>query len=442
MPSSLRRSTARPLALTNSVLNLVKSEVQRLPLRSSKSSSSIPKSHASVSTARSGKDSIPSMPSRRVARSRGRPHPIHTLPSEILAQIFLVAAQRDAMAPMAISHVCSTWRSIALHTPSLWRRLSLDNRVDMWKERVRRARACTLDVELFYSPSPNGAHMPQTHPVDFCNIQWYMHVVTPFIHRWRSLQISFPNYAPFMWNAALSSCCGRGGRIAAPAIEELSLTYPANDDTKEYTLFDGFAPRLRNVTVDGIRLTWLPSLFQNVTVLRYTHHAFTRGHQAISEVLTILQVSSRVEHLELSFPERRRPSLPQSFGEPTFNIVSLPYLRHFHISIVTSDIPSEMLTLIAHMHFPSLHSLFLSDDRTFIPKQAFPRTEAFFRCLRKPLSLVSIRAELGWLGGNLLLRWMADIPSLRECIVTDSTGRACSLLQSERKRSRRRRTVE
>ena len=120
------------------------------------------------------------------------------------------------MFPVTISHVCRAWRYTALHTPRLWRRITLGGSPAMWNHRIHRAKACTLDVQLCL----RGAPSPLAY---FNHTQLYMHLVAPHVHRWRSLEIRFTGYAPFLWNAALSALCGHSSAIEAHALRELVL---------------------------------------------------------------------------------------------------------------------------------------------------------------------------------------------------------------------------
>ena len=106
-----------------------------------------------------------------------------------------------------------------------------------------------------------------------------MQIVHPHLRRWRSLEILFLEYTPHLWKAALASC-------ASPAVmlQDLSLVYRLNDDPQEFLLFSGFTPRLRRVTIDGIRLAWLPSLFANLTFLYYTHDSSWKASRFINTV--------------------------------------------------------------------------------------------------------------------------------------------------------------
>jgi hypothetical protein len=164
----------------------------------------------------------------------------------------------------------SAWRWISLSTPALWTRVSLDSRVDMWMERIRRSRHHPLRVSLItHKTGSRASRLPRRYRYvandDYVSVQWYMHSVTPHMHRWKQLHIAFYTYAPFLWAAALGQV--RMARSQAPILEDLSLIFPRNDDPTQFSLFNGSAPRLRRVTLLGIRLTWHPSAFAQLTHL-------------------------------------------------------------------------------------------------------------------------------------------------------------------------------
>ncbi|KAK7048175.1 hypothetical protein R3P38DRAFT_2867812 [Favolaschia claudopus] len=299
-----------------------------------------------------------------------RIHFIHRLPIEIVARIFVLGAEDDDMLPVHVSHVCRKWRAIALHTPSLWRRISLTPNEQMWRERIHRAKACSLDVQLVpWRSTSSGEVVAQR--LDGHTVQTCMHVVSPFMRRIRSLLIVLNAYEPLLANAALSGCCLRK-RGRALLLEELTLVYRANDDTKEFCLFSGYSPRLRRLTVDGLRLTWLPSLFQNLTYLDYTHHGFSVGDEAVAELLSMLRICTGLRQLRILFPRKysARPSLGFS---PNLQRVTLPYLSQLHLRVETRDIPPELARLVAFLSTPALACLYLLD---------LGRRTATFRSLR------------------------------------------------------------
>ncbi|KAF7346104.1 hypothetical protein MSAN_01836900 [Mycena sanguinolenta] len=320
-----------------------------------------------------------------------RIHFIHRLPIEIIARIFVLGAEDDDMLPVRVSHVCKKWRAISLHTPSLWCRISLSPHEQMWRERIYRAKACSLDVQLVpWRSTSSGANVAQvldTHTVQTC-----MHLVSPFIRRLRSLVIILPTYEPFLANAALSGCCLKK-KGKAPLLEELKLIYRDNDDSKEFCLFSGHSPKLRRLTVDGLRLTWLPSLFQNLTFLDYTHHGFSVGDEAVTELLSMLAVCTRLQDLRILFP-RKRLTRPSVLFRPNMRRVVLPWLLQLHLRVETRDIPPELARLVTYLSTPALTSLYLLDlgrrSHTFYGLRDFMRMYPMLP------SLQTVFLEYGW----------------------------------------------
>ncbi|KAG6833434.1 hypothetical protein H0H87_006800 [Tephrocybe sp. NHM501043] len=191
----------------------------------------------------------------------------------------------------------------------------------------------------------------------------------------------------------------------------------ANDDTKEFCLFGGVAPHLRNVTIDGIRLTWLPSLFGNLTFLDYTHHGFSVGHQAVRDVVGILEVSSRLVELRILFPASQRPaSLTRS--QPVTRRVLLPFLHHLHLRVEGSDIPFELAHLMTLTLTPSLTSLRLIDVDHRHP--TFPSLKSFFYVYSISPSLRFLRIEHGWYDPRMVTPISSALPRLRQLIVRRS----------------------
>jgi len=317
------------------------------------------------------------------------------------------------MLPVVISHVCSSWRAIAFRTPVLWRRITLTPRIDMWRERIRRAKACSLDIQLLpWTKLRSG--MSRRQGLDIHTVQWYMHLVVPRLHRWRSLEIQFIDYSPHLWKAALFGCCSRSNKAQALMLEELSLSYRRNDDMKEFSLFSGCAPRLRRVTLDGIRLAWHPSLFGNLTFLDYSHHAFTWGHDAVEDVLTMLRVCSRLVEFRILFPQKRGATLPAR-APPTPRRVVLSRLTHLHIRVDSAGIPLELAHLLSLVHTPSLISLrFLDLSRRH---NSFPNLSSFFQLYSIPRALRIVRIEHGWYDQQLIFPLLYTLPNIRHLVV-------------------------
>ena len=340
-----------------------------------------------------------------------RPHPIHFLPPEVLAHIFLLGSsdpsELGVLFPLCMSHVCGAWRDLALSTHTLWQRITPDLRHRLWKQYIRRSAACLIDVSLTRpsSISPysdhNKVNAHRLPPFDANNVQWYIGLVAPHIRRWRSLTIKFDQYSPFLWNAALSPCCASGGTsstvVQAWNLEDLTLIYPRNDDTKEFQLFGGVAPRLTRAMIAGVRLDWSPGLFSNLVYLDYCHHGFTSGWESVAEVLNLLDVSRKLGELRITFP-----SSAASMGggawdwcPATFPLrhVGMSYLQRLSIC-AKHDIPLEMSTIFGYLHMPALRVLRLRD--TGRGRRVFGGLKGFSRSLRRSGTLEVVDMEYGW----------------------------------------------
>jgi hypothetical protein len=304
---------------------------------------------------------------------------------------------------VTISHVCRDWRQIALQTPSLWRRIALGPQDRMWRERVRRAQSYPLDIQLLSSRQGHSG-IRRSQDLNPYTVNWYMQIAQPYIHQWRSLRIHFSEYSPYLWKAALAGC-----NTSAHTLEELSLVYRHNDDIQEFVPFDGYTPRLRRVTVDGIRLLWAPSLFANLTYLDYTHHGFTSGYQAVHDVTSILSVSSRLIELRILFPRGQIARLPPPPNSVTMHIV-LPHLKSLYLISNGSDIPFELAHFVTLVSTPSLTTLRLVDMMR--SHHSFPSLKSFFYIYALPPTLRFICIGHGWYNSRMIQAMSHSLPRL------------------------------
>ncbi|KAF8195409.1 hypothetical protein BJ912DRAFT_956850 [Pholiota molesta] len=313
-------------------------------------------------------------------------HPINELPVEILCLIFESGSEADTFFPVTISHVCRDWRQIALQTRSLWRH-----------------RIYPLDIQLLSSRQGHSG-IRRSQDLNPYTVNWYMQIAQPYIHQWRSLRIHFSEYSPYLWKAALAGC-----NTSAHTLEELSLVYRHNDDIQEFVPFDGYAPRLRRVTVDGIRLLWAPSLFANLTYLDYTHHGFTSGYQAVHDVTSILSVSSRLIELRILFPRGQIARLPPPPDSVTMHIV-LPHLKSLYLISNGSDIPFELAHFVTLVSTPSLTTLRLVD--LMRSHHSFPSLKSFFYIYALPPTLRFVCIGHGWYNSRMIQAMSRSLPRL------------------------------
>ena len=339
-------------------------------------------------------------------------HFIYRLPVELLSHVFVLGSEDDPNFPITVSHVSRSWRHIALHTPSLWRRITLNSKEYMWQERIQRARACSLDIQLLpWTTTQSG--LVRSQALNPYTVQWYMHIVLPHLRRWRSLEIILSEYTPYLWKSALAGCAS-----SAIMLHDLVLVYRLNDDPQEFLLFSGLAPRLRRVTLNGIRLTWLPSLFANLTFLDYTHHGFTSTHQAVADVASILTISFRLIELRLFFPRGKMACLPSRHDHVT-KCITLPSLTHIQLAVDGYDIPFELAHLVTLLITPSLSHLRLVDlNRT---SHSFPSLKSFFYVYALPRTIRVIHIGHGWYDPRMIRPMTQSLPQLSKIYVKRSS---------------------
>ena len=77
-----------------------------------------------------------------------RSHGIRVLPPEILSSVFEFAAQDQLAVSVHISHVCRSWRNLAIGTPRLWTTIELCGSVERVDALLERSKAALLDIRM------------------------------------------------------------------------------------------------------------------------------------------------------------------------------------------------------------------------------------------------------------------------------------------------------
>ncbi|KAH9480520.1 hypothetical protein JR316_0007120 [Psilocybe cubensis] len=250
-------------------------------------------------------------------------------------------------------------------------------------------------------------------------VHWYMQIVLPHVRRWRSLDVNFAHQAHNLGKATLL-----GLSSPAPLLEELSLRYRDIDDTQEFLLFAAFTPRLRRLTVDGIRLVWMPSLFGNLNFLDYTHHGFTSGHQAVQDMISVLAVTTRITELHVLFPRGHLACLPSRRQIVTQHVV-LPYLKQLVLKVDGSDIPFEIAHLVTLISSPNISILRLIDLKR--AHQSYQSLKSFFYVYSLPQSLRSIYIGHAWYDPSMVNAMINSLPHLCKISIRRSRSPAQAL---------------
>lgn len=200
-------------------------------------------------------------------------------------------------------------------------------------------------------------------------------------------------------------------------LEEVVLDFPMNDDGKHFGLF---APRLRYATINGIRLLWTSSVFQNLSYLDYTHHRFSQGMEAISEIMIVLEACPSLDELRLCVDGGLR-RIPSSHIRTSTEIspVRLHSLRILHLIVGGSIIPPELPHILANMHHPKLQALHLRHmshypERSMRP---FPNGDQVVAMIRDKANVRLLQVESGWASHQTIGAFAQGAGRLEEIVV-------------------------
>ncbi|EIW80920.1 hypothetical protein CONPUDRAFT_165162 [Coniophora puteana RWD-64-598 SS2] len=462
MPGTLKRTTRRELTLTRSFTTAIKSKITGNHAKAS-SNLSIIAPPLDISTNSSHYMEIrPPMPSpmlnarpipRRqtshLAPKRLR-HPIHAIPRELLLYVFHLASDQDPLTLLTITHVSSPWRRLAICAPLLWRTLYLPAcpSIEDW---TIRAFPCMLQVRV-----------AATHPSQAALVS---HRLVPHIARVKRMEVHIERWAPYMWNAVMSSFCPpfsdyqskhSGELTTAPVLESLVLSHPTNDDPKEFTPFGGSLPSLRFLLLDGIRFAPLPGLFHNLLCLDWAVRPFgdsAVGMSGVREVLGVLSVCDSLRSLCISFPPPSAHRRVSRIGDATYvprhsqvldnggGVVVMLRLESLSIKLHSSnaDVPSEISTLLGRLVLPNIRYISLVDAKpseVFTPPTRRPRNlrqvsatpalTAFHRTLAllAPTALRYLRIEGRWFSRKEVGDLVRGLPGVRRVEVS---GMGCQV---------------
>ncbi|RDB25989.1 hypothetical protein Hypma_006101 [Hypsizygus marmoreus] len=265
--------------------------------------------------------------------------PVAQLPPEILCWIFELFKIADyfpfdpfSMSWTRVTHVCASWRRIAISCPTLWNNIH-DAVGLMWaNEMLKRSVPAPLTVSAVL------------------NIYKVQNLQAIFSHaqRFRKLSISVPFDHPA---TLVQQVIDTGVLVAsAPLLEDLRVCGRILTDILEEDLFLGRTPRLRHLQLfECILPSDLPMLQGPLTTLHISFlDFFSDGRIPISEVVTILRGISTLENLVL-INALLLPFSPPADSPLPQRTVNLPHLKFLHVETG----PSECGSFLDHLvHLP------------------------------------------------------------------------------------------
>jgi len=181
---------------------------------------------------------------------------IDQLPPEMLVAIFTHLSKQERDPPghkalhfvqdlVSVTHVCRSWRQVAIAAPELWTEITMAN-PDAVKAFLERSGAVPLNVGLRLG---SGAKFDQD----------LLDAVIPHVHRLRQLAL--------LTRQGLDPVRSMPFTEPAPLLERLAIYYPLGD--RPALLFNDQAPRLREINMYSNGL-WLKNQLWNLTSLHVT----------------------------------------------------------------------------------------------------------------------------------------------------------------------------
>lgn len=311
---------------------------------------------------------------------------IHSLPNELLRYIFEVAhAQHcpDGVTLAAkLSSVCRIWRAIMLSTPALWSAIEMDWDDETSRKQMRLgfklSKSTPVDLVCSFGYADEGEH--EETDEDRARIETVLHGITTHCARIKSLQI-------YIQTDGQRESVGEAFRdLHMPLLERfhLQLTYiPSRDDImipdyEPATIFEGGAPLLRSVTLEGCGFIYCETPLTTVTTLVIEDPNFWMelDYETLAEImnsataLESLTIVGEMSPLSARFsgPDILHPTLKHlRVDRWTFlvaNCIVAPALDSLHIHSASVQPFAEFIRLVTESptpRYPALLTLNLGD---------------------------------------------------------------------------------
>lgn len=271
-------------------------------------------------------------------RSRQPRTTVHSLPSEVLAEIFVAATfssdESRLEVPDVLSHVSSRWRAIALDTSILWTFIVVTfpfsaHQVARAKTALLRSKNRPIDVHIdVRDPDWTWELEEDQHAVRSYDMVEILEWLGSSHPRWKSLTVLTDNWEPMQTFLAYSTMFP-----SLPALEKLSLnrcnayaglpgTVP--DSITPTELFGGNAhlPNLRHVVLSGVHIDYSCSGFEGLISLdlRHQSHGVAPSPQ---ELHRILSASPELKSLSLVAVSLSCSRALEGFSDPPIVMSSL-----------------------------------------------------------------------------------------------------------------------
>ncbi|KAJ3791283.1 hypothetical protein GGU11DRAFT_672846 [Lentinula aff. detonsa] len=349
--------------------------------------------------------------------------PIHRLPNELLASIFVIgvlemADESPVMVP-TLMLVCHYWEEVVLDTPVLWSKISVSPHDSLEKARrkLSRSKSCPLDISISFGPRLEHLNTVTE------KIIHAMDLFRPALWRTRSFSLSVPTRPQA--HAALARC-----QEDAPLLVSLVIQiYRFQDDhysSPPLPLFRGHTPRLRSCSLTSFNFDWDTRLVSRLRVLKLGGY-FNGFVPSPSTLLGILRLCPELEEFALRNMSDVDSDYcyPISFQEidlPTTSKIRLPRLSRISLYCSGNVFTRQIMNQIT---FPNLESLEMCYLENVTPILQLLYTQALTR-----LPLQSLRIESCLFNEPKLVILLRKLPSMTRLELIDVEDASSNLLTS------------
>ncbi|KDQ62299.1 hypothetical protein JAAARDRAFT_122507 [Jaapia argillacea MUCL 33604] len=357
--------------------------------------------------------------------------PIHRLPNELLASIFVNGVfdteEEDPLMLSNVMLVCRHWSAVAVDTPMLWSKIVVSNHhsTDRAKIKLARSKSVPLDISIDFNPRlEHGGQVTQ-------NIVYAMDILRPSIYRWRSFSMLLPNRAQA--HAALMRC-----RDPAPLLEVFSVRvfHSMQEDhhaSAPPPLFSEFTPRLQSCSFTSFNFGWDLRLVSGLRVLKLGGY-WNGFSPSVTAVLDMLRACPQLEELALrnmSDVDSEPVSSTNDLSLTTTDDFFLPNTdsRTVHLPklIKASFYYSGILrtqTVLGQLVFPALQNLELCYLDNVTPVLKYLAKQSL-----TSLPLRRLRIESSFFNELKLAMFLRRLPSLTTLELIDAEDVSANLLK-------------
>ena len=306
----------------------------------------------------------------KATRARKPRTTVHSLPNEVLTEIFVAATftseESRLDVPDILSQVSSRWRALVLNTSILWTFIVVTfpfAAKQVLRAQAALARSNNRPVDVYIDvrdPEWTWESDEDEHPVKSVDMVEILEWLGPSHPRWRSLSVFTDNWEPMQTFLAYSTMFP-----SLPALETLSLNRcnayaglpgTMHDSSTHIELFGGnaYLPKLRHVVLSGVHIDYSCSGFKDLFSLDLRHQSHDVS-PTLQELRQILAASPELNSLSLV---ALSPPCPHGLEETEDAPITMFHLKNLTLGWWNVG---DTIELLGAFRIPAVEQLFLED---------------------------------------------------------------------------------